>query len=411
MIRSDRYHQQGFTLPAVLGLGFIAMLLVAALLERARSEQIGAQIQARSDLAQGNAEAGMSRLRALLQQHPDLALRDVRQWRSHLEQLRATLGNCALAQRSLEEIDRYAAGEWQDLPSGQYRLAQYSYLADRAEAQVTITGRTGLAGQESHYLLAAEISLVQDEVALPVLWTSRVAMGANQRLAGVMRSRSCPVATDPDGVLGIDREHLDGDESPESAIQIGLTPALSPRSAPFHARKLSVIQSSLTLPRPGDIPDAQGNYNYEIMANRAGDSIDLKFGHRLSINAPEGQRVNLYLEGNLYVGGRLEAGSDRLRIYGSAGTKLVTLEDSAVVQGLIHAPLAAGMGLGGGSAIGEVRGGLWLASWDGATHQSRLPLRAGGSWEGLDLPVTEMLGLRLDQVSRWQRRELGSIDR
>jgi hypothetical protein len=404
--------QQGFALPTVLGFGFIAMMLTAALLERARSEQIGAGIQARSDLTLGLTEAGLARFRSFLDQHRQLAIRNQNQWQADLGQLQATIGTCKTP-AALAEIERYARGEWQDLPDGRYRLVSYSYQPGPngqtiGSGKITIEGSRIQFGAESRYLLESEFPIALNDVPIPALWTQQLKVSRSQKITGEVRNRSCPLPNDPDGVYGVDQENLDPTQP--SAIKAATDPWLTPRTASASAIELPRITRSMTLPRKSDTPDERGNFNYRVTSDSNNNSIQLKSTAKLTINVKENQRVNLYVDGDLAIAGKIQAQPNRLRIYGSTGTKKVSIEDSAMINGIIHAPLAEGIGIAAAksSPVGYVEGALWLAAWNSDLHNSQLPIRAVGNWSELDLPMEERIGLRLDPLSAWRRRETSS---
>jgi hypothetical protein len=404
-----RHAQQGFALPTVLGFGFIAMMLTAALLERARSEQIGAGLQARSDLTLGITEAGLARFRSFLDRHRQLAVRNQNQWQSDLGQLQATSGHCETP-TGLAEIESYANGEWQDLPGGRYRLVSYGYQP-RLNGQRIGVGKIVIEGSrtqsltESRYLLEAEIPIALNDVPIPALWTQQLKLSPAQKVTGEVRNRSCPLPNDPDGVYGVAQENLD--LTHPSVIKAAVAPGLTPRTAPASAIELPPITKSMTLPRKNDLPDERGSFNYRVTNTVNNNSIQLKSTAKLTINAKEHQRVNLYVDGDLAIAGKIQAQPNRMRIYGSSGTKKVSIEDSAMINAIIHAPLAEGssMAAAKGSSVGYVEGALWLAAWNSDLQNSQLPIRAVGHWAELDMPMEERIGLRLDPLSAWRRRE------
>jgi hypothetical protein len=402
--------QGGFALPTVLGLGLISMLLVAVILDRARSEQIGASLEARSDLALGSTEAGIARFRAFLDRHRDLAVRDSKDWLPDLQQLRSEIGNCEsiYSPAAIAELSRYANGDWQELPTGQYRVVSYEYRADPTAQQigigrVVIEGRLGSGSNRSQSAIEVEIPIALNDLPLPAIWTKTVNLSASQKIAGSVRIWSCPVATDPDGVTGIDRENAE-------SILVTTAPWTKPRPSPDRAKDLKPIQGSLTLPQRGDDPDENGNYNYRVAADIHSYSVNLPLGRKIQIKAK--QRVNLYLEGNIHIGGQVLAEADQLRIYGGRNTDELSIESGAQVHGLIHAPLADGSvtaptkNTKSGKLGGGVYGGLWLKSWNSDRSELVLPVTAIGSWNHLDLPLEERPGLRLAPLSSWRRREV-----
>jgi hypothetical protein len=410
MKKLRRHAQGGFALPTVLGLGLISMLLVAVILERARSEQIGASLEARSDISLGSTEAGIVRFRAFLDRHRELAVRNSNHWLTDLQQLQSEIGNCEsiYSAAAIAELARYANGDWQELATGEYRVVSYEYRAAPTARQigigrVVVEGRLGSGVNKSQSAIEVEIPIALNDVPLPALWTKTVNLSATQKISGAVRVWSCPVTHDPDGVTGIDRENAE-------SILATIAPWTTPRPIPDRAKDLKPIQGNLTLPRKNDEPDENGNYNYRVAADIQSDAINLPPGRKLQIKAD--QRVNLYLEGNIRIGGQILAESDQLRIYGGRNTDELSIESGAQVHGLIHAPLADGVVIAptkntkSGKLGGGVYGGLWLKSWSSDRAELMLPVTAIGSWNHLDLPLEERPGLKLAPLSSWRRREV-----
>jgi hypothetical protein len=72
--------EQGFTLPTAMGMGFILMMVTAAMLERARSEQIISTSRARSELSMAVTEAGVTRFQSFLDRQRLLVTKDLANW-------------------------------------------------------------------------------------------------------------------------------------------------------------------------------------------------------------------------------------------------------------------------------------------------------------------------------------------
>jgi hypothetical protein len=157
-------------------------------------------------------------------------------------------------------------------------------------------------------------------------------------------------------------------------------------------------------------------YHYVVKSDINNDSIKLSASEKLQVKLKPGEAVNLYVTGNLSIKGQILAIDEatkalqpqKLRIYGGADTKEISLFDSATITAMIHAPLATGRGYKSTKMGQGLKGILWLNSWNSDHGQSRMSIEQVGSWSDLEIPTEERLGVRIHPPSSWQRRDVNS---
>jgi hypothetical protein len=406
-----RNQDQGFTLPTAMGMGFILMMLTAAMLERAHSAQVTAGMQARSELSTAIAEAGITRVQSFFDRQRALVTYNATEWSMAL----AKFGDCM----DVATANQYAQAHWLDLPQGRYRVLSYTFSPTVKDHGQIGVGKLLIEGQTTTFdqatsVIAVEIPVSVVETKLPALWTTALQIGKNQKITGDTRLQQCPDKRDPDGVPGIsaDQISLQPDGQPSGQIAAIPFPWTRPLVAPNHTIDLPVIRDDITLPRPGDLPDEHGQYHYQVSADLHNDSIDLPPGKQLQVNLQDQQSVSFYLQGNARISGlvlAMDAAKNilpsKLRIYGSANTTKFLIGDNAQINGLVHAPLAAGQSYREATPTklaNTLTGILWLHTWQG--DESKLSIVQAGTWADLQIPPRDKLGVRIHPLSSWQRQ-------
>jgi hypothetical protein len=406
---------QGFTLPTAMGMGFILMLITAAMLERARNEQVISSSRARSELSMAVTEAGVTRFQSFLDRQRLLVTRDLANWPADLTNLATNVGHCV----DQTEAQVYSQKDWLSLPTGQYKLRDYSYQSQLGSngqigiGKLLLEGRTTRKPLQANSLLAVEIPVSLTPTVLPALWATAVNLDRDQKITGDVRVRTCP---DPTGrVAGTRPENiaLTATGQPTGLISATIFPWPQARPVPYRNVDLPMIDKNKTLPLPGDSPDAQGVYRYVVKSDLNNDSIKLSASEKLQVKLKPGESVNLYVTGNLSIKGQILAIDEakalqpqKLRIYGGIDTKEISLFDSATITAMIHAPLADGHGYKSTKLGQGLKGILWLKSWNSDRDQSRLSIEQAGSWADLEIPPEEQLGMRIHPPSSWQRQDL-----
>ncbi len=413
-----RSGDQGFTLPVAMGMGFILMMITAAMLERARNEQVISSSRARSELSMAVTEAGVTRFQSFLDRQRLLVTHDLTNWQVDLTNLANNVGHCV----AQTEAQAYSQQDWLSLPTGQYRLRDYRYQSQPGANDQIGIGKLWLEGQtttnpsQASSLLAVEIPVSLTPTTLPALWATALNLDRDQKITGDVRVRTCP---DPTGrVPGTRPENiaLGANGQPMGSISATIFPWPQARPVPYHNLDLPPIDRSKVLPLAGDAPDAQGVYHYVVKSDINNDSIKLSASEKLQVKLQPGESVNLYVAGNLSIKGQILAidaatktlQPQQLRIYGGVDTKEISLFDSATITAMIHAPLADGRGYKAARMGQGLKGILWLKSWNSDHDQSRLSIEQAGSWADLEIPPEERLGVRINPPSSWQRRDVNN---
>jgi hypothetical protein len=413
-----RSGDQGFTLSVAMGMGFILMMITAAMLERARNEHVISSSRARSELSMAVTEAGVTRFQSFLDRQRLLVTRDLANWPVDLTNLANNVGHCV----AQTEAQAYSQHDWLSLPTGQYRLRDYSYQSQPGVngqigvGKLLLEGRTTIKPSQASSLLAVEVPVSLTPTTLPALWATAVNLDRDQRITGNVKVRTCP---DPTGrVQGTRPENiaLGATGQPTGSISATIFPWPQARPVPYRNLDLPMIDKSKVLPLSGDSPDAKGVYHYVVKSDINNVSIKLSASEKLQVKLKPGESVNLYVAGNLSIKGQILAIDEatktlqpqKLRIYGGVDTKEVSLFDSATITAMIHAPLADGRGYKATKMGQGLKGILWLKSWNSDHDQSRLSIEQAGSWADLEIPAEERLGVRIHPPSSWQRRDVNN---
>jgi hypothetical protein len=401
-----------------MGMGFMLMMITAAMLERARNEQVISSSRARSELSMAVTEAGVTRFQSFLDRQRLLVTRDLANWPVDLTNLANNVGGCV----AQTEAQAYSQKDWLSLSTGRYKLQDYSYQSQPGSngqigiGKLLLEGQTTTNPSQASSLLAVEIPVSLTPTTLPALWATSVNLARDQKITGDVRVRTCP---DPTGrASGTRPENIavGATGQPTGSISATIFPWPQVRPVPFHNLDLPMIDKSKTLPLSGDSPDAEGVYHYVVKSDINNDSIKLSASEKLQVKLKPGESVNLYVAGNLSIKGQILAIDEvtkalqpqKLRIYGGVDTKEISLFDSATITAMIHAPLADGRGYKA-TKIGQgLKGTLWLKSWNSDHDQSRMSIKQAGSWTDLEIPPEEQLGIRIHPPSSWQRREMNS---
>jgi hypothetical protein len=401
-----------------MGMGFILMMITAAMLERARNEQVISSSRARSELSMAVTEAGVTRFQSFLDRQRLLVTRNLANWPVDLINLASNVGHCV----EQTEAQTYSQQDWLSLRTGQYRLREYSYQSQPGAngqigiGQLLLEGQTTTKPSQASSLLAVEIPVSLTPTTLPALWATSVNLDRDQKITGDVRVRTCP---DPTGrVAGTRPENivLGANGQPVGSISATIFPWPQARPVPYRNLDLPMIDKSKTLPLSGDSPDAKGVYHYVVKSDINNVSIKLSASEKLQVKLKPGESVNLYMAGNLLIKGQILAIDEatktlqpqKLRIYGGVDTKEVSLFDSATITAMIHAPLADGRGYKATKMGQGLKGILWLKSWNSDRDQSRLSIEQAGSWADLEIPAEERLGVRIHPPSSWQRRDVNN---
>jgi hypothetical protein len=416
--------QAGFAVPLALGLGLVMIIVAASTIGRSQSDRNTTSSQKETNRALGVSEAGVVRVQAFLDRSKLLATKNLDKWVDTLDVLPSEQANCSLIDRLAlkRQAEIFKNHNWIELDNrdpnkGRYQIVNYQYQAG--------VGRLTLAGEIDVYnttknsaksTLTVEIPVSSEDAKLspPGLWAQTFKLNPSQQVNGQIRAITCPqiTATDPDGVTGIDRTNIaEVDAKPTGQIIADPFTAIPlPKKAPNNAILLPAITSSIELPRPRfSDRDDNNEYNYLVdVDSLSGYSIDLKTGDKIDINIDPDKKVNLYIKGNINLGGsqikNVKPNTSILRIYGSSQTVKLIIRDNASIAAFIHAPFADAQSI---SALPTqpnpgITGAVWIKSWDSATSKSKISIIQAGNWADLGISKPEQPS-QLSAIGSWQR--------
>ncbi len=427
-LQRENRAQTGFAVPLALGLGLVMIIVAASTIGRSQSDRTTTSFQRETNRALGVSEAGVVRVQAFLDRSKLLATKNLDRWVDTLESLQPEQKNCSLINLTTlrQQIDIFKNHEWIDLDNrdpnkGRYQIVDYQYQA--GVGKLTLAGAIDVYNTTENTAkstLTVEIPVSSQDAKLPPpgLWAQTLKLNPSQQVNGEIRAVTCPqiTATDPDGVTGIDRTNIaEVDNKPTGKIIADPFTAIpQPKIAPNNAILLPAITSSIELPRPGfSDRDDNNEYNYlvDIDNPSSGYSINLKTGDKIDINIPLDKKVNLYVKGNINLGGsqirNVNPNTSIVRIYGSSQTIKLIVNDNASIAAFIHAPFAAAQSI---SSIPTqpnpgITGAVWTKSWDSATNMSKIQIIRAGDWEDFGIIKTEQPA-QLSSLRSWQRVEM-----
>jgi hypothetical protein len=418
--------EAGFAVPLALGLGLVMIIVAASTIGRSQSDRNTTSSQKETSRALGTSEAGVVRVQAFLDRSKLLATKNLDKWGATLDLLPSEQANCSLldliALKKQAEI--FKNHNWidldnRDLNKGRYRIVDYQYQAG--------VGRLTLAGEVDVYnttknsaksTLTVEIPVSSEDAKIspPGLWAQTLRLNPSQQVNGQIRAVTCPriTATDPDGVEGIDRTNIvEVDTKPTGQIIADPFTAIpQPKTAPNNAILLPAITKSIDLPQTSDNPDSSGEYHYlvDIDNYSSGFSIKLKDNGHIKINLRKtDKKVNLYLKGNIDLGGGkitdFDGNISSLRMYGGEQTLKLIIKDSASINAFIHAPFADAQNIKSSSTtLGKITGAIWVKSWDSVSSKGNILIVQVGNWS--DFGVSKIAQpAQLSPLGSWQRVE------
>jgi hypothetical protein len=420
--------QAGFAVPLALGMGLIMIIIAASIIERSQSDRLTTNYQQESNRALSISESGIIRIQSFLDRHKLLATKNLDKWSDTLNNLPSVQADCRLIDLAMakQQTQIFQSHTWIDLDrrdrhKGRYKLVDYQY--ENGMGKLTISGEidpynTTQNTASSNLTVKIPIGSESANILPPALWANTVKLSPNQKINGQIRAVNCPKLPidDPDGIAGIDRDNIalvDGVPSGQ-IIADPFTQIPVPKIAPTTAIILPAITNSIQLPRVGksDLPDPNGEYHYlvDIDTKDSNYSIKLEDSDRIQIDILAGQKVNLYLKGNIDLAGsqtvNVNPTHPNLRIYGSSQTTKISIDDTASITAFIHAPLADAQSRNGSSIDPNsgIRGAIWVKSWDSTSHLSEIPIIQIGNWSDLGFSKIEQPS-QLSPITDWHRAD------
>jgi hypothetical protein len=374
------------------------------------------------------AETGIVRVQAFLDRHKLLATKNLDKWSNTLNNLPPAQANCRLIYLATtkQQALLFSNHSWINLADGdqskgRYKVVNYQYQSGLAK--LTVVGEiyphnTSQNSAKSSLTVSIPISSESASIAPPALWASAFNLNPNQKITGQIWGIDCPQLSnvDTDGIIGVDASNITlvNGISSGQIIADPFTAIPSPKIAPSTAILLPAIISSIKLPRLNslDLPDANKEYHYLVDIDNPNSKYSIKVTDldRIEIDVPAGQKVNLYLKGNIDLAGsqtiNVNTAHPNLRIYGSPQTLKLTIKDTASITAFIHAPFADAKSISSSPANlnKNITGALWIKSWDSATSNNEIPIIQAGNWSDYGIPKIEQPS-QISPISYWQRTE------
>ena len=420
--------EAGFATPLALGMGLVMIIVAASTIGRSQSDRMTTISQREIDRALSVSEAGVGRFQSFLDRHRFLATKNLPSWSNTLTLLPSVQAGCHLIDltSATAQTGLFTAHTWIDLDSsdrrkGRYKIVDYQY--QNGIGKLTVAGEIDSyynAQNTAKNTLIVKIPIGSEsaKIAPPALWANTFNLNPAHQITGQIQGVTCPQLpiVDADGIIGIDPSNIaliSGTPSGE-IISDPFTPIPPAKVAPNTATLLPAITSSIKLPRPSsiDLPDANNEYHYLVGIDNSSSnhSIKLQDLDRIELNVTPGQKVNLYLKGNIDLAGsqtlNVNATHPNLRIYGTPQTLLLTIKDTASITAFIHAPFANAKSISSSppNPRKNLTGAVWVNSWDSMTSPNNLPIIQTGDWSDFGISKPEQPS-QINPISYWQRAE------
>lgn len=427
-VREQNSSEAGFTMPLALGMGLVMIIVAASTIGRSQSDRTTTSFQRETNRALGVSEAGIIRVQLFLDRSKLLANQNLDKWVDTLNTLPSPQANCSLLDLATvkQQAEIFKNHQWinlddRDLNKGRYRIIDYQYRS--GIGKLTVAGELdayNTTKNSSNSTLTVEMPIGSEDAQIspPALWAQTIKLSPTQQINGQIRAVTCPqpTASDPDGIIGIDRTNIaEIDRQPTGQIIADPFTAIpKPKLAPNNVTVLPAITSSIQLPRSNssDVPDANQEYHYLVDLDNlsSGYSIKLKDNDLIQINLAANQKINLYLKGHIDFSGsqtiNVNPTNPNLRIYGSDRTLKLSVKDNASITAFIHAPFAEAQSISSSSSgpNSAITGAVWVKSWDSANNLSKIPIIQAGNWSNLGINKVEQPP-QLSPIRSWQRVE------
>jgi hypothetical protein len=419
--------QSGFAMPLSLGLGLVMIIVTASTIARSQSDRTTTNFQKETNRALSISEAGAIRVQSFLDRHKLLANQNLDRWLDTLNSLPELQVNCELIDISIarQQSQVFKNHAWIELDNndpnkGRYKIIDYRYQA--GIGTLTIAGAIDAYNTDEHTstsILKLQVP-IESEIAKippPGLWANTFKMSSRQQINGQIRAVSCPQPTNenPDGVTGVDRiniAQIDGQLTGEIIADPFISIPM-PKIAPHTAEPIPAITSSIRFPlRSSDLPDENGEYHYLVNIDNpsSNHSIKLKDIDTVLLNIASDRKVNLYLKGNIDLGGSQTSNVNllhpNLRIYGGEKTTKLMIKDNASIAAFIHAPFAEAKNIKSTTpnSTRGITGSIWVKSWDSITSNGEISIVQAGTWTDFGIDAIAQPP-QINPVSYWSRVE------
>lgn len=457
-IRRASSEQEGFAIPAVIGIGLIIILAGTTMLIRSREDQIQASAQKATLRGISAAETGISQVQAFLNQNRVVAKYDFADWKQASSKISEITNSCnsssviASTQQFAKERSEWVNIDQNDSSKGQYRIVDYVYSPNPANPKLdnpnyrsapgvgvlTVEGRVNQVGGKNEQAkpdvntsttrLQVTIPVVAKElnqIPTPGLWIKIGVPSGNQSVRGNLITNDCSIQL-PSGSTSyqdIDKStnkpYLDpGTNQSYQTLKMNLDfPALPTKPSPV-PNSLSLSKNgTVVLPRLVDktsVVKGQTVYEYSV--------ADMT--EKSDIIITPGQKVIFYLDGNIDKNTTIthscidnskkviaNCHPADFQIYGYGPAKsYICLNGGNYIEAFIFAPnYSAGMAGGGNS--GGFYGSLWVNDVNNApscnSNSNHTIVYQSASWNTLGITPTN-LPSSVNSAAVWQRQGVPS---
>jgi hypothetical protein len=427
--------EQGFVLPIAIGLGLAMILVGTTMVIRSQGDQVTASAQQATSRGQSAAETGISRYQALINNNRAIAVYSRTGTPSWTNAAAIPGINTVCNGGSASAVTAASTTAWQDVDAndstkGQYRLIDYIYAGVAGQAPgtgtLTVEGRVNQSGIGSTATARMGTATTRLQVNIPVrqgnlnnvpfpgMWVKN-SVSTGNTAANVM----APCSGTPTINLASGYQ-LTRSDLPMPSIPARSTTYINALGVTVTIPDLSTFQrindpTGMTLPRPTDLPTrtSTGETVYEYSVGQITGSF----------NITPGQKVAIYLDGNIDMTGGQEAiqhqcgstpncSATDARIYGLSQNGQLNLGGNAAICDIMFLAPNYDVSLNGGGQAQGCGGGAnnngvyWVRSWDGGgqgNHTSIHQSSTNPTWNNVSF-LTTLTPPRIESFSLWQRQ-------
>ncbi|MDX2211842.1 MAG: hypothetical protein SFY66_01010 [Oculatellaceae cyanobacterium bins.114] len=417
--------EQGFALPISLVCGLIILLLGGTLLLRSQNDQVTASMQQAADSSLNTTEGGVTRIQAFIEANRAIATYNLSDWLTATTTLSAQFSSCSAT--TTAQIVNFAttATSWQNIdpqnPSrGQFRLVNYTYVADNPAQPRSTPGRGILEvegrsqNQQSTNRLRITIPILAGDVTgtpVPGLWLAEGGTSNNRIQANVLLN-DCSTPLNNISVTGNDPATGQPYRAQYTDLRI---PALPPIPSPLFNSLSTNINTNVTLPRTQDVPTVKviRGQTYQVYEY---DVASLNIANNRSLTIRPGSMVRFYLRGSISRGGDIihnctgassTCTPTNFQIYGyGPQNSSICLNGNNRIEAFILAPNYSVGVAGTGGGQGGYFGAVWTRNWSNSgscgSNTSNITVTQTANWDFIDT-LPQNLPPKLSPASTWER--------
>lgn len=429
--------EQGFAVAIALVIGLVMLLVGTTMIVRSQGDKTNGTLQKSTSKSLSVAEAGVTRIQQFLNNNRLFATVNY-PWSNYVTNTTTGLG-CSTS-LSLY-VQAHALDDWQQIGSSDDRFKVISYTYNVTNpATNTGQGTLVVEGQSRQGTTVTSTARLQVNIPVqrkiipsftpPGVWANSYSLGNNKFQSDVVIDTGCTssiTSSQESNFSPVTAATVKFIRDPSLTLPGPLpVPTQCPSPASFTiANKPCAIYlsapltSSTTFPRPIDIvastlngygttgTGTNGEYIYYIPKGSDTNSVNIKGNDVITITS--GQKVTLYLEGNLNSGGSSEFKHDcstttlpcsptDLQIFGGQNTTQILIRGNSTIDAFVFAPNASNSGIDG---TGQLRGSMWIKGWN-ASSANHVMVTQTGKWNNLPQFLQPP---NIDTTASWQRQE------